>query len=128
VRSQLEVVKKRLDDQGEKGKAVLDSVKVLDQKMEPVERKLIQVDMKSSEGNLGFPNMLNEQYDSFRQAIENADGAPTQSDLGVFDRLHSRLQAELADWKQIASSDVPAVNDQVRKENIPLVEATTGKE
>jgi hypothetical protein len=88
----------------------------------------MQVNMKSSEGNLGFPNMLNEQYDSFRQTIEATDGSPTQQDYLVFDNLHGRLQAQLTDWKQIASAEVPSVNELVRKENVPLVEVPAGKD
>jgi photosystem II stability/assembly factor-like uncharacterized protein len=128
VRSQLDLVKQRLEKEGEKGKPVVDSVDALLKKLEPVEQNLMQVNMKSSEGNLGFPNMLNEQYDSFRQTIEAADGSPTQQDYLVFDNLHGRLQAQLTGWRQIASAEVPSVNELVRKENVPLVEVPAGKD
>ncbi len=128
VRSQLEVVKKRLEEEGDKGKPILSACDELEKKMAPVEQELIQVKMQSSEGNLRYPNMLDEQYDSFRYNIESADAAPTQSELAVFDQLHSRLEKQLVAWKQVASNDVPAVNEQVRKENISLVEVPTGKQ
>jgi len=128
VRSQLDLVKQRLEKEGDKGKPVVDSVDALLKKLEPVEQDLMQVNMKSSEGNLGFPNMLNEQYDSFRQTIEAADGSPTQQDYLVFDNLHGRLQAQLTGWKQIASADVPSVNELVRKVDVPLVEVPAGKD
>ena len=35
--------------------------------------------MKSSEGNLRYPNMLNEQYASFNDLIQYFDQAPTAS-------------------------------------------------
>ena len=122
------MVKQRLEKEGDKGKPVVDSIDALLKKLEPVEQNLMQVNMKSSEGNLGFPNMLNEQYDSFRQTIEAADGSPTQQDYLVFDNLHGRLQAQLTGWKQIASAQVPSVNELVRKENVPLVEVPAGKD
>ena len=127
VRSQMEVVKKRLEDEGEKGKPVISACNELEKKMAPVEQELIQVKMQSSEGNLRYPNMLDEQYDSFRATLESADAAPTQAELAVFDQLHGRLEKQLVAWKQIAATDVPAVNDLVRKENISLVEVPAGK-
>ena len=127
VRSQMEVVKKRLEDEGEKSKPVISACNELEKKMAPVEQELIQVKMQSSEGNLRYPNMLDEQYDSFRATLESADAAPTQAELAVFDQLHGRLEKQLVAWKQIAATDVPAVNDLVRKENISLVEVPAGK-
>ena len=128
VRSQLELVKKRLEEEGEKGKPGITACDELQKKMAPVEEELTQVKMHSSEGNLRYPNMLDQQYDSFRANIESADDAPTQPELAVFDHLHGRLEKQLAAWKQIASTDVPAVNELVRRESISLVEVPSGKE
>ncbi len=127
VRSQLEVVKKRLEEEGDKGKPVIAACDDLEKKMAPVEQELIQVKMRSSEGNLRYPNMLDEQYDSFRYTLESADAAPTQAEVAVFDQLHGRLEKQVAAWRQIGATDVPAVNDLVRKENISLVEVPAGK-
>jgi photosystem II stability/assembly factor-like uncharacterized protein len=127
VRSQLELVKKRLQEEGDKGKPVIAGCDELEKKMAPVEQELIQVKMQSSEGNLRYPNMLDEQYDSFRYTLESADAAPTQAEFAVFDQLHGRLEKQVAAWKQIAATDVPAINDLVRKENISLVEVSSGK-
>ncbi len=127
VRSQLQVAKKRLQEEGDKGKPVVAACDELEKKMAPVEQELIQVKMQSSEGNLRYPNMLDEQYDSFRYIIESTNAAPTQAELAVFDQLHRRLEKQVGAWKQIAATDVPAVNDLVRKENISLVEVPAGK-
>ena len=127
VRSQLAVVKKRLKEEGDKGKPVIAACDELEKKTAPVEQELIQVKMQSSEGNLRYPNMLDEQYDSFRSTLESADGAPTSAELAVFDQLHGRLEKQVTTWKQIAETDVPTVNDLVRKENISLVEVPAGK-
>jgi len=116
-----------LQEEGDKGKPVVAACDELEKKMAPVEQELIQVKMQSSEGNLRYPNMLDEQYDSFRYIIESANAAPTQAELAVFDQLHRRLEKQVAAWKQIAATDVPAVNDLVRKENISLVEVPAGK-
>jgi photosystem II stability/assembly factor-like uncharacterized protein len=127
VRSQLDLVKQRLAEEGDRGKPIVAAADELLEKMTPVEQELMQVKMKSSEGNLRYPSMLNEQYDSFRSTIENADAAPTQPEYDVFDGLHGRLETQLAAWKRIASTDVPAVNELVRKQGISLVEVSSGK-
>lgn len=127
VRSQMEVVKERVSEQGDKGEPVVRAIEDLDKKMAPVEQELIQVKMKSSEGNLRYPNMLNEQYESFRSTLELADAAPTQPDYTVFDELHGRLQGQLAIWNRIAATDVPELNELVRKQNVALVEVPSGK-
>ena len=127
VRSQLEVVKRRFEEESEKNKSIISAIDDLNNKMAPVEQKLIQVKRKSSEGNLGYPNMLNAEYDTFREMIEGADAAPTQSEMEVFDGLHGRLEQQLAVWKEIASTDVPAINERIRKENVSLVEVSSGK-
>ena len=127
VRSQLAVVRKRLEEEGDKGKPVIAACDELEKKMAPVEQELIQVKMQSSEGNLRYPNMLDEQYDSFRSTLESADAAPTSAELAVFDQLHGRLEKQVAVWKQIAATDVPGVNDLVRKGSISLVEVPARK-
>jgi hypothetical protein len=93
----------------------------LEKKLDPVEGELYQVKLKSSEGNLGLPNELNEEYDSFSFDIQNADNAPTQGQQEVYQDLHQRLEQQLAAWKQIAQTDVPALNAEIQKAGIPAV-------
>jgi hypothetical protein len=102
-------------------KLLLEQAEALDKKMTPVEERLIQVNMKGSEANLAFPNMLNEQYDSFRSSVETGDSAPTQQQYEVARMLRSQLDQELTAWKQIMSADVPAFNELIRKSNVPVL-------
>ncbi|MDP9264195.1 MAG: glycosyl hydrolase, partial [Acidobacteriota bacterium] len=128
LRSQLQILKKRLGEQSSAKPGVqqiLDAAAALDKKMTAVEQELIQIKMKSSEGNLRYPSMLNEQFDSFRYSVESADGAPPQQVFGVFDHLSGRLAAQLAAWKQISAQDVAALNELIRKQEIPALEAAS---
>jgi photosystem II stability/assembly factor-like uncharacterized protein len=102
-------------------KLVLDQATVLDKKMAPVEEQLIQVNMKGSEGNLAFPNKLNEQLDTFSAIVQAGDSAPTQQQYEVFKMLRGQLDQQLAAWKEINSSDVPAFNQLVKSSNIPAL-------
>ncbi len=112
---------------GSPNSAVIAAAKALDQKMSPVEASLIQVKMKSSEGNLRYPNMLNEQYASFNDLIQGVDQSPTAQQLLVYDDLHGRLSAQLTQWQQIQSADVPALNDLMRKNGVPTLSVDSGQ-
>ncbi len=124
VRSHLESVKRRLDGSG-RGQAVISAIDKLESEMAPVEATLTQVKLKSSEGTLRYPVMLNEQFDTFRAMIETADAAPTQSMMDVFASLDSRLSAALAQWNAILKNEVPALDEAARKENLPLIVVKT---
>lgn len=102
-------------------RTLLEQANTLDRKMTPVEEELIQVNMKGSEANLAFPNMLNEQLDSFSASVEGADGAPTAQQYEVFKKLKGRLDQQLAAWKQILSADVPAFNALIKQTDLPVL-------
>lgn len=119
-RGQLKSLQQRFSDDPNL-KPLLAQAEALDKKMTPVEERLIQVNMKGSEANLAFPNMLNEQYDSFRSSVEAGDSAPTQQQYEVARMLRSQLDQQQAAWKQILSTDVPAFNELVRKSNVPTL-------
>ena len=83
--------------------------------------------MKSSEGNLRYPNMLNEQYWSFNDLIQGVDQAPTAQQLLVYDELRTRLVTQLAKWQEIQHTDVPALNDLIRKNGEPSLSVGNGQ-
>ncbi len=125
LRANLETLEKWTAE-GTPNNEVIAAAKSLDQKMTPVEEKLIEVKMKSSEDNLRYPNMLNEQYASFNDIITSVDQPPTAQQLQVFDELHSRLTVELAQWQQIQTTDVPALNTLMHKKGVPALTVGNG--
>ena len=82
--------------------------------------------MKGSEANLAFPNMLNEAFDSFVSSVEAGDGVPAEQHYGIFKLLRGRLDDQLAVWKQMLSTDVPALNDLIRKSDVPVLRIPSG--
>jgi hypothetical protein len=89
--------------------------------MSEIEQKLIQVNMKSSEGNLAFPSMLNERLDTFSHTIESGDAEPTQGQLNVFQMLNSQLEEQLKKWAQLKAEDVPKVSELIKQANLPAL-------
>ena len=126
LRANLETLEKWTAE-GKPNSEVISSAKALGQKMTPVEEELIQVKMKSSEGNLRYPNMLNEQYASFNDLIQYVDQAPTASQLEVYEELHTRLTAQLGKWQEIQHTDVSALNSLMRKNGVPTLTVGNGQ-
>ena len=126
LRAQIKQLHARFDTDA-KMRPLLEQADALDAKMKPVEEELIQVNMKGSEANLAFPNMLNEAFDSFRSTLDYDDNAPTAQQYEVFKLLRERLDRQLAAWHQIVSSDLPAFNNAVQRSGVPLLYLPPGK-
>ncbi len=120
IRAQITALNKRLENQPQ-GKAVADAGKQLDKKMTEVEEVLIQTKAKSGQDVLNYPIRLNNYLVALGGVVESSDSAPTQSSYEVFDMLSKQLDEQLAKWKQILSTDVPAYNDVVRKQDVPAI-------
>jgi photosystem II stability/assembly factor-like uncharacterized protein len=125
LRSQLTTLKKWAGDSAS-ARAVTNAAEKIDGQMSPIEAELIQVKMKSSEGNLRYPSKLNEQFDTFRATIDSADAAPNQQQLAVFEKLRNRTDEQLAKWQHIVDSEVPALNELMRKEGVPSLNLAIG--
>jgi len=95
--------------------------------MSEVEQKLIQVNMKGSEANLAFPNMLNERFDTFSHIVDSADKEPTKPQLDVFQMLSSQLENQLNKWAQLKEQDVAKVSELVKEANLPALIITEKK-
>ena len=119
VKAQIKTLHFRFNDD-EKLKPALAAADDLDKKMSDVEKELIQVNMKGSEGNLAFPSMLSERFDGFSHFIDTGDSMePTKSELEVFQTLSKQLDEQLAKWTQIKSTDVVKVSDMIKGANLP---------
>jgi hypothetical protein len=126
LRSQIQNLHKRFGDDP-RLKPALAAADDLDHKMSEVEQKLIQVNMKGSEANLAFPNMLNERFDTFSHTIESGDKEPTKPQLEVFQMLSTQLNEQLSKWAQVKQEDVAKVSELVKQPNLPALMITEKK-
>jgi photosystem II stability/assembly factor-like uncharacterized protein len=104
----------------ERLKPALAAADELEKKMSAIEAQLIQVNMKSSEGNLVYPNQLNEEVYTFSKVVE-ADAAPSEPQLEVWKMLDGRLEEQLQSWAQLKKDDVPKVNDLIKQADLPAL-------
>ncbi len=120
VKSQIKALHTKFGDDA-KVKPVLDQADDLSKRMSAVEEELIQVNMKSSEGNLVFPNKLNEEFDTFSHTIDGANAAPTQSQQEVFKMLSGRLDEQVAKWTQLKNDEVPKIGEAIKQLDLPAI-------
>jgi hypothetical protein len=120
LRSQIQNLHKRFGDDP-KLKPGLAAADDLDHKMSEIEQKLIQVNMKGSEGNLAFPDMLNERFETFSHIIESGDTEPTQGQLKVFQMLSDQLEEQLKKWAALKAEAVPTVSELIKQASLPAL-------
>ena len=120
IRTQITALNKRLENQPQ-ARAIGDAGKRLDKKMTEVEEVLIQTKARSGQDVLNYPIRLNNYLVALGGVVESADSAPTQASYEIFNMLSKQLDEQLAKWKQILSTDVPAYNDAVRKQEVPAI-------
>jgi len=104
-----------------KVKPALAAADAMEHKMSDVEQQLIQVNMKGSEGNLAFPNMLNEALDSFSHSVDAGDREPTKPQMDVFASLSGRLDEQLKKWNAIKKDDLPKVTELIKQADLPAL-------
>ena len=120
TRARLETIKKWSQDTAA-AKPVVDAANQLGAKMAPIEARLVQVKMAASEDNLRYPNMLNEQLDTFSATLDSEDFGPTESQRRVYTYLHGELTGELAKWRALRDTDLPALQSLMRAQGVPTV-------
>jgi photosystem II stability/assembly factor-like uncharacterized protein len=120
LKTQIQSLHKRFGDDT-RLKPALEAADGLVKKMSAVEEQLIQVNMKGSEGNLAFPNMLNEAFYSFHRMIDFANYGPTKSQYEVFKMLSDRLNEQLEKWMLLKTEEVPKVSALIKQLDLPAL-------
>ena len=69
------------------------------------------------------PNLtrLNNGFSSLIDDLQSADRAPTQPMLTAASELQKTLKKLLADWEVLVSTDVTAINGQLKAANKPVL-------
>jgi photosystem II stability/assembly factor-like uncharacterized protein len=100
---------------------IANTAKRMNQKLTDVEDELIQVKSKSSEDPLNFPIKLNDKLAGIGSVVESADTKPTKQSYDLYTELAGRIDEQLAKFKQVVDTDLPAFNNLVKTENVPAV-------
>jgi hypothetical protein len=79
------------------------------------------VKAQSSEANLNFPVMIDERLHGLAGSVDGVDAAPTKQQYEVFEVLSEQAKVQVAKWKEIQSGDLAALNEQAKKDGLPLI-------
>ena len=126
LKSQVADLHRRSGDDAKK-RSTLAAADAFSSNLSAIEGQLVQVNMKSSEGTLSFPTMLNEAFDSFSQVIDQSDMAPTQPQYEAFRTLGARLDEQLQKWAQLKANELPKVNNLVKQSDLPMLSASENR-
>src|SRR3989442_15483506 len=126
LRAQVEGWEKRAKDAAG-GDTIGPAASSLKAKIASVEEELIQVKAKSRQDTLNYPAKLNLKIGGLAMAVGGADFAPTKAMYDVFEDVSKRAETQLAKWRAIAKTDVPAFDKVVRGSGVPAVSAMRGK-
>ncbi len=126
LRTQLLAFEKRLGGR-EDAKSLVSNSSDLRKKISAIEEELIQVNATASEDEANYPTRLNSKLGYLGQVVDSADAAPTAAELEVFAELDLELETQLVKWREVFSKDVPALNDTMQKNNIPLIAPAAAK-
>jgi len=120
LKKQIDLWEARAKEQG--GAARLASAaSALRKKASAIEGELVQVKAKSRQDTLNYPAKLNAKMAGLLGTVGGGDFAPTKGMRDVFADLSRRVDRELARWRDLSSSDVPAFDRLVRSSGVPAV-------
>jgi hypothetical protein len=126
VRSQTRTLTRRFGDDSRYA-SFISAAKDFDKKSSDLESQLLQVNSKSSESNLNYPVLIDERLHSLLFSVDSADAAPTQQQYEVYDDLQKQAQPLFAQYHDLMSKDLLALNETVNKLNVPAIYVPEGK-
>ncbi len=65
---------------------------------------------------------LNGGFSAVLSALDTADAAPTTQQVAMFVELDKALEEQLSAWAQLKSKDIPALNKELKKAGLPLID------
>lgn len=95
--------------------SIVDRGHSLKEELSRIEGELVQ---RQSNSPLNPPSRLNFKLAALLEAVQNADAAPTQGQIGVFEHLSEQTELHLAELQQLLDRDVPELNDLIRASRI----------
>jgi len=71
--------------------------------------------------------LIDERLHSLLFSVEYGDAAPTKQQYDVFEDLETQAKPLLAQYHELVSKDLVALNEMVNKQSIPALYAPAGK-
>jgi hypothetical protein len=121
VRAQVDGLRKRLPDNGTV-KPTLAAAAELDKKMLSVRDDLSQMNIKSNEDSLAFPQKVDSKLAGLAMAVGvGTDSAPTEAEFQVFDKLKKQADISIAHWAEIQKVELADFQKMIAGQNIQAI-------
>lgn len=92
-----------------------------------IEEEVYQVRNRSNQDPLNYPIKLNNKIAALAGVVASADYRPTDQSREVFRVLSERLQAQLDALQIVIDRELPKLNAELRKAELPVIEPSTAE-
>ena len=100
---------------------VTDAGSNLDKKLVGIEENLVNWKITANEDSLQFPVKLDGQLSVLADYVASSDAAPTQAALDRFQKLKGDVDAQVAAWNGVISTDLVAFQNVAREHNVNAI-------
>ncbi|MGA7785227.1 MAG: hypothetical protein WB997_11360, partial [Candidatus Acidiferrales bacterium] len=73
-----------------------------------------------------FPRISGE-YSAVYGLMDTSDTAPTATESAVLLKLNAEFSKLMAQWMELKSKDIPALNEQLKKAGLPPIQIKSGQ-
>ncbi len=120
IRGQISTMNNKLGEESQYTE-VVQKGKDIDSVMTGIENELYQTKLKSNQDMLNFPIKLNNKLAHLASLASMGNTRPTDQMYAVKEELIILIDAQLALWKNIQSSEIPAYNEMIREAKIDVI-------
>jgi photosystem II stability/assembly factor-like uncharacterized protein len=121
VRTQIDGLRRRLPDNGSV-KPMLTAAVGLDKNLLAVRDDLVQMNIRSNEDSLAFPQRADSKLAGLAIAVGvGTDSAPTEAEYRVFDKLKEQADIAIAHWAEIQKTQLAEFQKMIAGQNIQAI-------
>jgi len=121
VRGQMDGLRKRLPD-NDAVKPMHTAAVELDKNLLAVRDDLIQMNIKSNEDSLAYPQRIDSKLAALAIAVGvGTDSAPTEAEYQVFDKLKKQADISIAHWAEIQRTKLADFQKMMAGQNIQAI-------
>ncbi|MFA0960758.1 glycosyl hydrolase [Roseivirga sp. BDSF3-8] len=120
VKGQISSLLNRLEGQ-ENMQAVIDSGKAINERLTEIEKTLYQTKNRSNQDPLNYPIRLSNKLAHLNSLTSIGDYRPTDQTMEFYDEVSGKIDAELADFREILREDIPEFNQMVRDNEVDAI-------
>jgi photosystem II stability/assembly factor-like uncharacterized protein len=121
VRAQVDGLIKRLPDSGSV-KPMITAAAELDKNLLSVRDDLVQMNIKSNEDSLAYPQRVDSRLSGLAMAVGvGTDSAPTDAEYQVFEKLKKQSDVSIAHWTELQKTELADFQRMMAGQNIQAI-------